>query len=69
MIFKIRVFFWKVRYAIYFGDRLELEFSEAWNHAGSSLENINYEVSECPMDIADEDINVWRQNCDTKEIV
>jgi len=66
---KIKQFFWKIRYAIYFGDKLKLKWSDSWSYAGASLENINFDMEECPYDMADDDIDVMRQDCDTGEII
>lgn len=69
MISKIKIIFWKFRYAIHFGDRLGLKWVDSWGYAETSLENINYDTEECPFDIADEDIEVWKSECDVEEVI
>ncbi len=50
---------WKARYAKYLKKRLGISYLMAHESAGAALENIDYDLSECPIDSANEEISCW----------
>lgn len=59
---KFKELVWRIEYALHFSDRLHLSFANAWSYSAASLENINYDIEECPCEIADDDIDCWKQD-------
>ena len=43
--------------------RLGISFFQCMKNAESALENIDYDLSECPTDCADEEYYAWASDC------
>ena len=56
--------FWKFKYAKHLKIRLGLTMREALDNAEAALENIDNDLSECPVYCAEEEYQVWVQEAD-----
>jgi len=50
---------WLLRYAIEFKRRTKWPFKECYSYGESSLENFDYDLEECPIEMVGEDISCW----------
>jgi len=50
---------WKIRYAKHLKRRLGISFFDAMKSAESGLENIDNDITECPIYSADEEYYAW----------
>lgn len=50
---------WKIRYAARVRKLIGMSWKMAWGGAESALENLNYDLSECPFDAAQEESYAW----------
>ena len=55
----MKTLFWKFRYAKHLKKLLGLTMKESLISAVSALENIDYDLTECPIDCADEEASCW----------
>ena len=53
---------WKIRYVLRIRKLLLMSLRDAWDCADSSLENVDYDLSECPLDMAYEEYNACMQD-------
>lgn len=51
--------FWKIKYARYLKKKLGISMKMAFQSAESALENIDYDLEECPIDCAQSEIFAW----------
>jgi hypothetical protein len=57
----MKIFFWKLRYALHFKSETFVDWSIAWSDAGASAEDPEIlEIS--PIEAADESIEAWVQS-------
>ena len=55
--------FWKFRYARHLKKKLGLTMRQCLDNAESALENIDFDLTECPIDCAQEEVYQWASNC------
>lgn len=55
----IKKFMWKLKYARYIKGKLDITMKEALYNAEASLEMVNYDLTEDPIEMADEEIYEW----------
>lgn len=58
----MKALFWKIQYMRHFRRRLKMSMREAFNVAGSALENLNGDTDECPIFAAESDYGYWLQD-------
>lgn len=51
--------FWKFRYARHLKKKLKLTMAQCLENAESALENIHYDLGECPICCAQEEVYAW----------
>lgn len=51
---------WKFRCARHLNKRAMLGWKMSWEIAGSLLESVEYDLTENPIDVADDDLSYWR---------
>lgn len=56
---KLKTFIWKIRYIIAIRRLLRIPYRWCWENAGSALENINGDISECPIECANDERDEW----------
>ena len=52
--------FWKYKYARHLKRRLGLTMRECLQSAEAALENLNYDLDECPVTAAEEEYYCWQ---------
>lgn len=55
--------FWKLKYARYLKKKLGLTILQGLRNADSMLEMIDYDYSEDPEEMAQEDVYCWASDC------
>lgn len=55
--------FWKFKYARYIKKKMDLTMRQALDSAEASLEMVDYDLSEDPIYLADEEIQCWAESC------
>ena len=55
--------FWKFRYARHLKKSLQITMRQALDNAESMLEMIDYDLTECPIDMAQEEIYQGASDC------
>ena len=53
---------WKWRYTRRLMKLLALDFEMAWHSAGATLEMIDHDLTECPLDMAYEEFCCWGES-------
>ena len=54
---------WKFRYARHIKKLIGLTMREGFRYAESALENIDYDLDECPLYSAQEEAYAWAADC------
>lgn len=55
--------FWKIKYARHLKKRIGLSFFQCMNNAKAALESADYDLTECPIEWADEEYYAWASDC------
>lgn len=58
----MKQFIWKIRFALAIRRLLQIPWKWCWDAAGSWLEMLNGDTSECPVECAEEERDTWLQN-------
>ena len=60
----MKTIIWKIRYAFAIRRLLCIPWHLSWDMAGSGLENINGDTSECPLLAAQDERDEWAANAE-----
>lgn len=60
----MKTFIWKLRYTFAIRRLLCIPWSLSWEMAGSGLENLNGDTSECPLLAAQDERDEWAANAE-----
>lgn len=59
----MKTMIWKIRFALHIRRLVRAPWKACWDMAGSNLEMVNGDISECPAEMAEEERDAWLACC------